>query len=320
MMRLIRTIFIVGLSFIFGTNAFSQQGFNVPASVPTTTTAPQNTQNLEDPYSGLTNDPGMYQMAERGQRESNKGRQAAVAVGVFCGAMAIPACVGTGGSSCRWWVACVGAAAVGVIALKGSGDKSVQSQEDLTGGRQGNVPRVNCPQCGDTEVNINSEDPDERRLAGQIRQLERNGFRINQRDGTVTDPKGRRFSSETFKSPERMRAAGISGLSMSDIRDMEKQVEQAAANAGGGVDKGEQGLGLEPGVGGGAPSAVGAFELPTPSELRGPSGLESAPSVAGSSVNFNGVPIGVRVDDIFGMMERRYDHEERRQGFLPAGP
>lgn len=311
-MSLGKNIFVVALSLIFSMSSLAQ------VQITTTTQAPA--QNLNDPYSGLTNGPGIYQEAETGQRQSNTGRNLAIATGVFCGVMAVPACSTPPTPKCKWWISCVAAAAVGAIALRGSERTSKQSQEDVTGGRQGNTPRVNCQQCTDEGLDITSVDPDERRLAGQIRELERNGFRIDRRTGVVTDPQGRRFSSATFKSPERMRAAGISGLSMADIREMEKQVAQAAANAGGGIDKGEQGLGLEAGVGGGAGASPGLVDLSMPSEMRGPSGAEATPTVAGSSVNFNGVPIGVRVDDIFGMMERRYDLEERREGFLPPGP
>lgn len=312
MMKFLRNIFVVVLSLIFSMSSLAQ--------VPITTTTQAPVRNLNDPYSGLTNGSGMYQEAETGQSESKTGRVLAIGVGLTCSYLAWIACTSTPNSKCPWYLACVAASAVAVIALNRSEGKSKQSQADLTGGRQGNTPRVSCPHCADEGLNITSEDPDERRLAGQIRELERNGFRIDQRTGVVTDKNGKRFSSETFKSPERMRAAGISGLSMAEIRDMEKQVQQAAANASGGVDKGEQGLGLEPGVGGGAGSAPGLVDLSMPSEMRGPSGTEPAPSVAGASVNFNGVPIGVRVDDIFGMMGRRYDHEERREGFLAPGP
>jgi hypothetical protein len=321
MIKFVRNICVVVLCLIFSVTGSAQQGFNVPVPTnsPPTTQAP--TQNLQDPYSGLTNGPGMYQEAETGQRQSNTGRNLALATGVFCGVMAVPACSTPPTPKCKWWLACVGAAAAGAIALGGSERTSRQSQEDLTGGRQGNVPRVNCPGCADEDLDINSEDPDERRLAGQIRQLERNGFRIDRRTGVVTDPQGRRFSAETFRSPERMRAAGISGLSMADVRAMEQQVQQAAANASGGVDRGEQGLGLEAGVGGRAGSAPGLVDAPMPSEMRGPSVAGATPpSVAGSSVNFNGIPIGVRMDDIFGMMSRRYNLEERREGFLGPRP
>lgn len=158
-----------------------------------------------------------------------------------------------------------------------------------------------------------------------LKNLRAAGFTINEATGEVTDPSGKKFSSETFSSNSAMAAAGYSASDIQGLNaaksQMQKDIAAKVAAVDGtdmfGSDIGASGKAASAGstdgglgVGGGIP-VVGAKGL----------GIDRDPAqVAGMSKNLGGEPIGVSADSLFDMMERRYNLLEKNGSFLVPGP
>ncbi len=158
-----------------------------------------------------------------------------------------------------------------------------------------------------------------------LKNLRAAGYTINEATGEVTDPKGKRYSSETFSSNSSIAAAGFSSSDIQSINLAKAQTSReiaAKAKAADGTDLFGSEIGASGkaasagsadgglGVGGGIP-VVGSKGL----------GIDRDPAqVAGMSKNLGGEPIGVSADSLFDMMERRYNLLEKNGSFLVPGP
>jgi hypothetical protein len=153
------------------------------------------------------------------------------------------------------------------------------------------------------------------------------GGNINAATGTVTLPNGKSFNvSDAIKSGN----MGNTGLSASDfkaglasaVKDAKAQADAAAGTDG--QDSATAGAVL-PGSGPAAGKAAKAFTIPgmptDPAALKAAAKPRAAASVEGASKLFNGVPIGVAQDNLFGLVNRRYASEVTQEKFLtPDAP
>jgi hypothetical protein len=133
----------------------------------------------------------------------------------------------------------------------------------------------------------------------------------------VTMPDGTTVPSSAFSSPASMTAAGLDGASAAKVLpDIQKAIE--SSNAGHVV-----GMGTDSGGGGGGGGAAsdGAGALPefkikpwkNPFET---SNAAKAKFAAGKTLSLDGESVGVKMDDIFAMINRAYDRKKINQDFI----
>lgn len=159
-----------------------------------------------------------------------------------------------------------------------------------------------------------------------LKNLRSNGYTINENTGEVTDPSGKKFSSETFSSNSSMSAAGYSSSDIQGFNaakaQMNKDIAAKVAAADGtdmyGSDIGATGKAASAGSADGGLGVAGGLGV---GNLSKDLGINRDPAqVAGMSKNLGGEPIGVSADSLFDMMERRYNLLEKNGSFLTPGP
>lgn len=150
------------------------------------------------------------------------------------------------------------------------------------------------------------------------------------KDGTVTGPDGKTWSSKDFSSAEAMAAAGVPSDQISGLlstMDAANQMATAKVNealndpnvVAMGFDSGAGGGGRSPASYDGADSSFDDYLA----KLRNPFGLSAkqrAQMVAGKMVSHGDDQIGVKVDDIFKMVHRRYQEKRAGDEFIEAPP
>lgn len=140
-------------------------------------------------------------------------------------------------------------------------------------------------------------------------------YGVTYKNGTFTMPNGGTISAGDVGSQSAMEAAGVTPAEFAKnnqrIADLEKKLSAE-------LTKPSSGSGYSDSGGGSGSSSSHSSD----SELtasRAPAKVKDAPvSVAGMSRNFNGDMVGVAGDNLFVMMNRRYQQKSRDEGFLPA--
>jgi hypothetical protein len=119
-----------------------------------------------------------------------------------------------------------------------------------------------------------------------------------------------------FSSPGALAGAGYSPAQIAAATaELDKLNKQAMA----GMDSPHVvAVGVDGGAGGGASVDDGSSAMNSylATLKRGLSSLQKAKMVAGKSLLAKGVPIGVKGDDIFQMIHRRYDTKKQGNEFL----
>ncbi|MBK7845180.1 MAG: hypothetical protein IPJ71_16100 [Bdellovibrionales bacterium] len=160
-------------------------------------------------------------------------------------------------------------------------------------------------------------------IDNNLRELEKNGYKVNPTAGTVTTPKGV-FPTSAFSSADSMAAAGMDpsqvaaarkGLEALNKELAEKYGEGPSVVAMGVGGAGGGGSGVESGEGGAAngsdPMAAYLASLKNKlNQKRDPA------SVAGMQKMLGGEPIGVKMDNIFEMIHRRYQKKRKANVFI----
>lgn len=164
-------------------------------------------------------------------------------------------------------------------------------------------------------------------INGELKKLENMGYKVNTSDGTITTPDGE-YSTEDFRSADAMAAAGMDSGQVASARQglaaLNKQLEEKYGKDGPSVvamgvsSGGSNGFAGEVGGGGdggGGSDSMAAYLASLKNKLnkkRGPS------SVAGMQKMLGGDPIGVKMDNIFDMIHRRYQLKRKAKVFIES--
>lgn len=160
-------------------------------------------------------------------------------------------------------------------------------------------------------------------IDNNLRELEKNGYKVNPTAGTVTTPKGV-FPTSAFSSADSMAAAGMDpsqvaaarkGLEALNKELAEKYGEGPSVVAMGVGGVGGGGSGVESGEGGAASGSdpMAAYLASLKNKLNQ---KRDPASVAGMQKMLGGEPIGVKMDNIFEMIHRRYQKKRKANVFI----
>lgn len=184
-------------------------------------------------------------------------------------------------------------------------------------------PGEYCPECGGANVDDPSKWdgsglPPDQTVA--YKKLVDMGY-VFKKDGSITAPDGKNFSAEDFADKNSMMAAGISAADASSIMANRGAISDAAAKlAKDATGPSVVSMGVDSGGGGGRSPASDDAGSDTSFDdylkrLRNPFGMnanQKQQMLAGKSLSHGSDQIGVKEDDIFKMVHRRY--QERRAG------
>lgn len=224
--------------------------------------------------------------------------------------------------------------AMGVLSMS-------QGALQFGGARQsGRVGAATNVSWGDTDSGLPPWDPNNPNTWGpngnpltpeqrtQFNELRREGYQFN-RNGTVTAPDGKLLKGEDFKSAEAMAAAGIPSDQIGGLQAaLEEANKLAAAQVANSANAPNVvSMGIDGGAGGGrSPASYDGADSSFDdylAKLRNPFGLtaqQKAQMVAGKTVSHGDDKIGVKVDDIFKMVHRRYQEKRADNEFIEAAP
>lgn len=256
----------------------------------------------------------------------------AMGVGVACGYQAYNYCLSTitNPSAAYWcaaYVACVG----GSIKVKNDLSK-VTDTGGMTVGAV-NFDDSNPGPAADSTVpnpnaNNNSNlgpqaDINFAKLKKVQKDLEKKGWKFNEKTGAVTSPEGKTFTGDMMTIPPGQNTNGL-GMSHADLnkfnnemKDLKAKVEEQAKGADAAGDSFAD-----------TPAGGSSSSMPTsmtnPMDMPGshslaPNGLgldRNPAQVAGMSKSFNGEAIGVAKDSLFDMVDRRYELLKNDNKFL----
>lgn len=147
------------------------------------------------------------------------------------------------------------------------------------------------------------------------------GVTVDSKNGTVTTTDGSTMPASAFSSPGAMAAAGMSDATI-------KAAQDALAGAGGveGMQASVGSMGVDGGGGGYSGAAGGSSEYQGSSLADYFNSLNKKKGdkdrlIAGKSLTYGKDPIGVKVDDIFMMVHRRYQKKRQvKTYFLERAP
>lgn len=243
-----------------------------------------------------------------GGKQNNVAQVAQTASNMF-GMAAAACCASTGCDKCSPLV--VATVVSGVTSMH-NGQKSGASYDyakDLKASSDiDTTPTPASSSSGMTETQLNN-------LLKPVKEL---GYSVDLKKGTVTDPDGKTYSAANLSSAAAMSAAGIDPSFEDDmkkiLKEAEKKVTGKKSSDGSMFD---EGMSVGGGSGAGAAASPDYAALMMGEKSRG-EGLNRDPAqVAGLKTNFNGEPIGVSADSIFGIIERRYDFHKTHGSFIP---
>ncbi|MFN7263121.1 MAG: hypothetical protein ACK5UJ_04880 [Pseudobdellovibrionaceae bacterium] len=309
------------ITLLFSVSSFSQ--------FSSTTTVPQRS---DSPYGNLVQRNGdgsarqMQDAAQQGQSKNWLGYIAAGGAAAYCGYLIATNCVTPANvPMCALGVAGLAASIYAISQMSSANRQSSQAYRDVTNGNP--VPPItNGSDLIDPAMPPTVQEQFERGRT-TLANMERNGFRVN-RDGTVRLPNGRTVRPSTFRNKDEFVAAGLSPSSFGAVQAASAGIQQASAAAVAAAADGapKDGTGADEGGSGAGSSATAASAAVGLGELN----MGSAPALAGEgrqtasigceSVNLNGEPIGVSVDSLFSMINRRYSFENEKEGFIRGGP
>lgn len=171
-----------------------------------------------------------------------------------------------------------------------------------------------------------------RQVEGVLASARDQGYQIDIKNGTVTDPKGNTYSASDFSSRASMQRKGLSSATIAGIEKgradismkasalAKKELSKKNSEKSGGTDSDSYGDG---GSGGGKGTGVSVGSY---SGLMGVAGANAnlaggvsrdPAQVAGMTRDFHGTPIGVSAENLFLMMNRRYDLHSNNGTLLP---
>lgn len=316
-MKNAKTFFAVGLSASLMFSSFAEAQSRGSATVENQYANPVATSTPE------ANKETIQSSGKKSSGNNNTGKMMGqVAMGVTAAGVAAT-CTGlTNPGLCKYFAAGLAASIVVTKLMSKAKKESDATVEAVTVGGANNQTGNNNYSGGADYMGT----PEWNAAQDALKNLRAAGYTVNENTGEVTDPSGKKFSSETFASNSSMSAAGYSA---SDIQGfnaakekMNKDIAAKVAAADGtdmyGSDIGGSGKAASAGSADGGPGVGGALPVVG---LNKDLGINRDPAqVAGMSKNLGGEPIGVSADSLFDMMERRYNLLEKNGSFLVPGP
>ncbi|MCB0412016.1 MAG: hypothetical protein KDD22_05785 [Bdellovibrionales bacterium] len=156
-----------------------------------------------------------------------------------------------------------------------------------------------------------------------LKKLADAGYTVDPKTGEVTTPKGT-FPASAFSSPAGMASAGFSSA---DIQAAGKAIDDINKKYGGLLESQPKVSGMEFNTAGGGSSGSGGggYKSSFDDYLAGMKkpgfggSMDKNRMLAGKSLTYGQDPIGVKVDDIFQMVHRRYQAKRKIQTFIETG-
>lgn len=254
--------------------------------------------------------PSIHQNANKGQKSQN---MAAMMNMAMAGIM-FASCY----SSQNYALCAMGA--LGLMQAEASGQSAGQSGDAALGSFSGGgIDGLNIPPGGGTIDKVNGTNAGFKAVDQKaLDMLKKGGFGFS--DGKLIGPNGP-VDPEAFKSEEGMVAAGFSpGDAAGALATLKKATAEVMEKYGD-VDKpsfvkmdydGSGGGGG--GSGGGGGGSERSFDYSSLFKTLSPE--EKARMIAGKSTNLGGEPIGVKMDNIFDMVRRRYTNKRAVKNYF----
>jgi hypothetical protein len=143
--------------------------------------------------------------------------------------------------------------------------------------------------------------------------LQKAGVQVDYAKKEITGPDGKTVALSALSSPDSMASAGLNPSDFNKLKDMAEKIQKdkSIPNSAEGVDSDSITVGSKSSA-----ETMGGYAGPAgSSEAR--LGLSRDPAqVAGLKAMFNGEPIGVAADSIFGIIDRRYELHQKQGSFL----
>jgi len=212
---------------------------------------------------------------------------------------------------CPAWIAAALVSAKVAYDMSKANNQSVASYNSVTPGGGGSSTTTPGSNPNDDSKVENS--PVIVALKDDLKKLEKLGYKTDLKAGTVTAPDGKTYDVTT--------AEGINGLGVTDSQ-FQKAMQEANAEAEkkmGGIDKLDGDVIAEDSGAGGGPSGseIVIDESALAAAGADKNKINRDPSqVAGLSKNLNGDPIGVSSENLFTLINRRYDVKAKNDTFL----
>lgn len=270
--------------------------------------------------------------ASKNVQKTKTAKTTATIVGLACGYKAFAACspagiASGGGWRCAAYIACVGASVkinndLGKVTDTGGMTVGAVNFDDTNPGHAADstVPNPNAnnnsnfgPQA---DVNL-------AKLKNVQKDLEKKGWKFDDKTGAVTTPEGKILTGDMMTIPPGQSSNSL-GMSHADLnkfnnemKDLKAKVEEQAKGADAAGDSFAD-----------TPAGGSSSSMPTsmtnPMDMPGshslaPNGLgldRNPAQVAGMSKSFNGEVIGVAKDSLFDMVDRRYELLKNDNKFL----
>lgn len=286
----------------------------VPTPAPVTTPAPSPTPPYTPPPTNTINNG-----ANTGQGSQDSGS----AANAIAAAMLMMACMATQPPN-------MALCAMGALAAMQAGhDSGASGQSGNTanatvagggtngGGTGGTDPTTATSEGGPGSLDDNGKPSVYKDPAVQagLNALHQGGWKVDEHGAVLPD--GKKVPASAFNSPSSMSAAGLDGAAAAKILP-KINAAVAAATAGRASS-----MGLADGGGGGSSGAginIEDYKLPKFANPFGGDAAATAKMLAGKTVLLGGEPVGVKMDNIFAIINRAYGRKNENEEFFRDRP
>jgi hypothetical protein len=298
------------------TLVLSQVFFSVAvhAQARQSTVGPAPTKGLDGNISTATSTskfeaPAVKKTAQAAQDSQNMGTMLGVAATAMATTMAVVTCSKPGNPQCPYWVAGAAMAGVATLAMSGASKTSGAAVADVTS----NIGDPGSGKTGSKGIDLKNN-PKYQQAMRDIDKLKSMGIKVDLKKGKFTMPDGSTFAASDFNSPQSMAAKGFSGAQIADFGKVMEKINKAAKGVDGSStdtsvieSTGDYSGGDGGGGGRSATAGSGGIGFGIAGAGQGSIGVNRDPAqVEGSSVMYNGEQIGVAVDSIYKIQNRRY--------------
>lgn len=267
-----------------------------------------------------TGNGGINQGADQGRQSQSSGSAANMAAGMALMAIFMAGCNGV-----QTW-GCFAGPLAALAFMQGGHDAGAAGQStatydatipDYDSGGTGYSP--NPDGISPTDVGNTVYTPEVKK---NLDTLAKAGYKVDPQTGNVTTPEGT-FPASTFDSPASMAAAGIPV----DVSKANEALAEINEDLAGKYSASVGAMELETGGGGGggyggSGSSSGSYDSPLADYFKSlkKKGTDKDRMIAGKSLTYGNDPIGVKVDDIFMMVHRRYQAKRKINTFIERAP
>lgn len=270
--------------------------------------------------------PSAGQSINQGASQGKSSQMLGQALNAAAGAAYIGACFSCSPTPCYWYCA-MGLSAFAQAGNMGSAAGKSGAVFDASLNDLGLTPTDYGTNGSGTDQNnwMNNLTPDQKAAFQQATEA---GYKFD-KYGNVTTPDGKSLKSSDFKNAESMAAAGIPSSEIGGILSTMDKINKELSAQAGDLESSASvvAMGVDGGGGGGSrglasvdgEDAGGTDFDAYLNKLRNPFGLSANKKkemVAGKTVRNGEDVIGVKVDDIFQMVHRRYQEKRASDEFI----